>query len=64
MENKKMWSKSIELTEIQISFIKWTLIHSKFEEGGEIKKKMTDIFKNLHTEILDDIEKSLNSLKK
>ena len=58
-----METKSIKLTEIQISFIKWTLIHSKFEEGGEIKKKMTDIFKNLHTEILEEGFKKIREHK-
>ena len=48
-------TKTITLTEIQISFIKLTLINSKFEDGGEFKKDMTEIFENLHIDILNEM---------
>ena len=41
MKNKEL-TKSIKLTELEISFIKLALRHSKFEQGSEISKKMIE----------------------
>ena len=45
-------TQTIKLTELEISFIKLTLRNSKFEEGGEMNKKMIKTFEKLHTDIL------------
>ena len=44
----------ITLNEKQISFLKLSMVHGKFEEGGQFKKDMIKIFEELHKEILQE----------
>ena len=56
MKNKQL-TKSIQLTELQISFIKHTLQHSKLEKGSEISENMIATFEKLHIDIINEMQK-------